>query len=42
MWNKKNDKRSPLNERPLRLPGQSIQNEIDRLLDEDFTSHMVL
>src|SRR5207249_2750746 len=40
MWRKKNEKRSPLKERPLRLPGQSIQDEIDRLIDERFTAYV--
>jgi hypothetical protein len=41
MLKKKPTTRSPLKERPLRLPGQSIQDEINCLLDEEFMTHLV-
>jgi Nuclease-related domain len=35
LWGKKNNKRSPLKERPLRLPGQSVEEEIEDLLTDE-------
>src|SRR5438045_1372476 len=40
MWRKKTDKRSPLKDQPLRLPGQSVQDEIARLFDEEFLPYI--
>ena len=35
-------KKSPLKERPLRLPGQSIQNQMDDLLDEQILPYLFI
>ncbi len=34
MFKKKTEKRSPLKDKPLRLPGQSVQDEMDLILEE--------
>src|SRR5258706_15732208 len=36
-----NEKRSPLKDRPLRLPGQSVQDEINRLVDNDVIKYFM-
>jgi hypothetical protein len=41
MFKKQIDSRSPLKDRPLRLPGQSVQDEIDDILDDEFL-HAIL
>ena len=37
---KKEEKISPLKDKPLRTPGQSVQEEIDKLIDEKFTIYV--
>ncbi len=36
------NKRSPLKDRPLRNPGQSLDEEINRIIDEDISSYIFL
>ncbi len=37
-----NNKRSPLKDNPLRNPGQSLNEEINRMKDEDLTDYLIL
>lgn len=40
-WGKKQDGRSPIKRDPLRQPGQSVQEEIDRLIDDKLHTYVV-
>ena len=38
----KNDNKSPLKDRPLRMPGQSLDDEIQKILGEELFSALLL
>lgn len=42
MFKKRNEKRSPLKARPLRVPGQSVDEEIRRVVDEEIIVWLVV
>src|SRR5258708_38144973 len=42
MFKHKTEKRSPLKDKPLRLPGQSVQDEIDRIFEEEYMHYIYL
>ena len=39
---KKNNTKSPLKDRPLRIPGQSLNEEIQNILDDELTTISLL